>query len=161
MENDKMETEIRLQIADVIINLNLIESKISDIISKYINSERQLFVREILLNSMIMNFSTKFKILKHILKSEKLNEPKDFFNAIHVIMNKRNVIAHSDSLLNFEFDVNVDCDWSHDNSFMYPIWSLELSLPIIENEEIKYQNVSKIVKDCIFRSILTTDSDLS
>jgi len=138
-----------LQVADVIINLNLIESKISDIISKYINSEKQLFVREMLLNSMIINFSAKFKILKHILKSEELNEPKDFSKAIQIIMNKRNIIAHSDSLLNIELDViDVDCDWSPDYSSMFPIYGpLGPSLRTIENDEIEYQNISKIVKD--------------
>lgn len=79
MENEKIINEIRLQVADVIIDLNLIESKLADIISKYINSDRKIFVREILLNSQLMNFSTKFKILKFIISQEKINEPKGLY----------------------------------------------------------------------------------
>jgi hypothetical protein len=148
MENDEMEKEIRLQVADVIINLNLIESKISDIISKYINSVRQLFVREILLNSILMGFSTKFKILEYILKSEKINEPKDFSNSIQVIMNKRNIIAHSDTLLKFEDIVDFDVEWTHEGPFKNPIYGpAEPILSTITKGKVDYDSLSKTVED--------------
>lgn len=149
MENEEIINEIRLQVADIIIDLNLIESKLADIISKYINSERRIFVREILLNSQLMNFSTKFKILKFIISQEKITEPKGLYQSIKEIMNKRNIIAHSDNLLKLEEDViDVDIDWSRDGSLMYPVYGAsEPSLAIINDGKVDYQNISKIVED--------------
>ena len=149
MENEEIINEIRLQVADVIIDLNLIESKLADIISKYINSDRKSFVREILLNSQLMNFSTKFKILKFIISFESLNEPKGFYQSIKEIMNKRNIIAHSDSLLKLEADViDIDTNWFRDGSIMYPVYGpSEPSLAIINDGKVDYQNISKIVED--------------
>lgn len=151
-----MEKEIRLQVADVIINLNLIESKFTDIISRYINSEKMKLVREIVLNSLVVNFSSKAKIIEYILESEniELSEnvkcKKAFFKAIRNLMRMRNVIAHSDCLLKIEADiVDVDFDWSYEEgSVMYPVYGpLEPSLAIINEGKVNYQNISKIVDD--------------
>lgn len=151
-----MEKEIRLQIADVIIKLNLIESKFIDIISQYINSEKNNFVKEIVLNSLVVNFSSKSKIVEYILESEKIKlsesvkSKKLFFKAIRNLMTMRNVVAHSDCLLRIEVDiVDVDFDWSYEaGSVMYPVYGpLEPSLAIINEGQVNYQSISKIVED--------------
>lgn len=149
MGNEEIINEIRLQVADVIIDLNLIESKLADIISRYINSDRKTFVREILLNSQLMNFSTKFKILQFIISSEKLSEPINLYKSIKEIMHKRNITAHSDGLLKIEADIiDVDFDWSYEGSIMYPVYGpSEPSLAIINEGKVNYQNISKIVED--------------
>lgn len=156
MENHEMEKEIRLQVADVIINLNLIESKFVDIISRYINSEKKKFVCEIVLNSLVVNFSSKAKIVEYILESEKIElsesvkSKKTFFRAIRNLMTMRNVIAHSDCLLRIEPDiVDVDFDWSYEAGCIpYPIYGpLEPSLAIINEGQVIYQSISKIVED--------------
>ncbi len=140
---------IKVRVAEVLINLNLIEAKISDIITTYINSEREDFIRKVLLSSLIVNFSSKLNVLKYILRSEKVEPPKDFFKAVAIIMTKRNVLAHSDSLLNIEADVvDVDFDWNHDGTYMYPIYGPEEpNLPIINDGVINFENISKIIDD--------------
>lgn len=148
-ETEKMIESIKVRVAEVLINLNLIESKISDIIARYINSEKDDFIRKVLLSSLIVNFSSKLNVLKYILRSEKIDPPKDFFKAIAIIMTKRNVLAHSDSLLNIEADVvDVDFDWNHDGTYMYPIYGPEEPcLPVINDGTINYENISKIIDD--------------
>ncbi|MGV3527840.1 MAG: hypothetical protein ACO1OO_03015 [Flavisolibacter sp.] len=149
METKEMEDKIRLQVADVIINLNLIEAKLSDIIGKYINSPKSDFVREVLLSSLIVNFSSKLNILRYILKSEKIEPPQDFFKSVTLIMTKRNVVAHSESLLKIEAEViDVDVDWNHDGSYLYPIYRpSEPNLPVINDGQINFENISMIIKD--------------
>ena len=148
-ETEVMVQSIKVRVAEVLINLNLIEAKISDIIAKYINSERDDFIRKVLLSSLIVNFSSKLNVLKYILRSEKIEPPQDFFKAIAIIMTKRNVLAHSDSLLNIEADVvDVDFDWNHDGTYMYPIYGPEEpSLQVINDGIINYENISKIIDD--------------
>ena len=148
-ETEEMIQSIKVRVAEVLINLNLLESQISDIIARYINSEKDDFVRKVLLSSLIVNFSSKLNVLKYILRSEKIDPPKDFFKAIAIIMTKRNVLAHSDSLLNIEADVvDVDFDWNHDGTYMYPIYGPEEpSLPVINDGAINYENISKIIDD--------------
>ena len=148
-ETEEMIKSIKVNVAEVLINLNLIETKISDILAKYINSEKDDFIRHVFLSSLIVNFSSKLKVLKYVLKSEKIKQPKDFFKAITIIMTKRNVLAHSDSLLNIEANVvDVDFDWEHDGTYMYPIYGpSEPNLPIINDGNINYENISKIIED--------------
>jgi hypothetical protein len=92
------EKEIKLQIADIIIKLNKIERLIKDIIGYYTDSDRKFFMMEILLNNHIITLSNKIRVLKYILKEEKIEVPKEFNNSLFVIMSKRNALAHSDTV---------------------------------------------------------------
>lgn len=66
MEYDEIENQIKLQVADIIIKLNLLEFCIKKILSTYIYSSKNDFVENILLNNMMIPLATKIKILKHI-----------------------------------------------------------------------------------------------
>lgn len=150
MEYEEMENKIRLHVADVIINLNLVEFEIKEIIGKYIDSEKKEFIENILLNNLILSFSIKVNILKYIIKKENIEVGKDFQNSLKVIMNKRNILAHSDSILNIEPDViDIDVDWNHDECFLVPIYggAIEPHLCTIEDGKINYQNITKIAED--------------
>lgn len=152
MEHDELENEIKLQIADVIIKLNLLEFRIKKILSRYIDSSKNDFIEEILLNNMMIPLSTKIKLLKYIyLENSKNNISKELIDAFHIVLNKRNGIAHSESLLDFWQDL-VDVDFEHHKdaeSTMYGIFGdlEEPLIPLLENGKINYVNFSKIVKD--------------
>ena len=149
IKGESIITPIKLQIADIIINLNVIESKISDIISKYVRSERDEFVREVLLNSLIINFTSKVNVLRYILKAEEIDTPKDLFKAIQILATKRNIIAHSESLLKLEQDVaDIDYEWDNGEMSLYPIYELgEPNIPIINDGNVNYEAISKIASD--------------
>lgn len=114
-EEKEMINSIKLRVANVIIDLNLIESKITKILARYIDSKKDHFVRNVLLNSLNMSLAQKFKIMKTILKTEKVKPPEDLFKAITIVMNKRNIIAHSDSLLQLDVDFE-DMDFDDEGS---------------------------------------------
>ena len=148
-ETEELVNSIKVSFADVLINLNLIESKISDIIANYIKSDKEDLIRKVLLSSLIVNFNSKLNVLKYIVKTEKVEVPTEFYKAIAIIVTKRNVLAHSDSLLKIEADIiDVDFDYEHDGTYMYPIYGpSEPNLPIINDGTINYENISKIIKD--------------
>jgi len=89
-------------ISDIITKFNQIENLVKKIISSYIASNKTEFINEVLLNNLILNFSSKYKILQYIIAIEKINVDKDFYNSIKVLMTNRNIIAHSDNLLDYE-----------------------------------------------------------
>src|SRR5687768_3518726 len=134
-ETQEMINSIKIQIGDVIINLNLIEAKLGDIIAKYINSPKDNFVRHVLLSSLMISFASKINVLKYILTSEGIELNRPFFKSLTIIMTKRNVVAHSESLLNIEAEViDVDFDWNRDGVLTYPIYGpSEPNLPIIND----------------------------
>ncbi len=88
-------------ISDIIIKFNEVENFLKEIITEFINSERNEFIKNILLNNLILNFSSKFKILQYIIESQKIKVDKGFYNSMKVLMSKRNIIAHSDSLIDY------------------------------------------------------------
>ena len=152
MEHDELENEIKLQIADVIIRLNLLEFRIKKILSRYINSPKNDFIEEILLNNMMIPLATKIKLLTHIYsENSKKNISKELNNAFHIVLNKRNGIAHSESLLDFWQDLEgVDFEYRKDaEPTMYGIFGdlQEPFIPLLENGKINHINFSKIVDD--------------
>lgn len=134
-------------VADIIIKLNLIESKLKDIITKYIASEKTEFVRDILLNNLIVNMSSKVKALQYIIGTEGLEVSKDFKKSLMIIMTKRNMIAHADGLLDPNIDVDIDVDWNPDGSYIYPIFEVETRIPTFENGKINYSEINKVHED--------------
>src|SRR5690606_29550515 len=47
-------------------------------------------------------FSSKYKMLQYIIAIKGIKVNKEFYNSIKILMTNRNIIAHSDSLLDFE-----------------------------------------------------------
>ena len=140
--------EVRLRIANVIVSCNLVEKEMKNIISAYVNSKRSFFVSEILLNNMFINISAKRKIIEYIIKEEGIEVDKKYYNGIHIIMNKRNMIAHSDSVLDNHQIVDVDVSVEHDGVFYEPIFEeAEPLVSTIDNGKYKYEEVSKICSD--------------
>ncbi len=88
-------------ISDIIIKFNEVENSFKDIITEFIGSERSEFVKDILLNNLVLNFSSKFKILQYIIENQNIKVHADFNKSIKVLMSKRNIIAHSDNLIDF------------------------------------------------------------
>lgn len=145
---DKELDEVRLRIADVIVSCNLVEKEMKNIISAYINSKRSFFVSEILLNNMTINLGVKRKVIEYIIKEEKIEVDKDYNKGLHIIMNKRNMIAHSDSVLDNHQIVDVDVSFEHDGAFYEPVFEeAEPLISTIESGKYRYEAVSKICTD--------------
>ena len=151
MEHDELENQIKLKIADVIIKLNVLEFRIKKILSKYINSSKNDFIETILLNNLMIPLSTKIKLLKHIyLENSKKTISKELNTAFQIVLNKRNIIAHSESLLDIWQDLeDVDFEYHKDaEPTMYGIFSLnEPFIPLLNNDKIDYESFGKIVDD--------------
>lgn len=88
-------------ISNIIIKFNEVENSIKEIITVFIDSERNEFIKNILLNNLILNFSSKFRILQYIIESQEIKVDKNFNKSIKILMSKRNIIAHSDSLIDY------------------------------------------------------------
>lgn len=99
MSSDIKLNEVKIKIADVILNLNECERWMKIVISNYISSSKKSFVNEILLNNSIINFGNKIKILEYIVKEKGIKTDKDFISALNIMASKRNALAHSDSYL--------------------------------------------------------------
>lgn len=48
-----------------------------------------------------MSFSSKYKLLQYIIANQDIKIDKNFNNNIKVLMSNRNIIAHSDNLLDY------------------------------------------------------------
>lgn len=90
-------SETNLQIAYVIDHTNTIEYVLKGVLTRYVNapSNRETFVKNILLHSSIVSLGGKFKLLHHIVADE--DWPKLDRNHFHTLLNIRNVFAHSDT----------------------------------------------------------------
>lgn len=144
---DKLD-EVRLKIADVIINLNLIEKEIKEIIANYISSRQSFFLQEILLNNHIINFSFKIKVLHYIIREEKITTSKDFHKALQIIMNKRNSLAHTDTVLEDYTIDTVEAEWEPDGVTYWPIYKdADPGVWTFSQGDINFQTVDKIVAD--------------
>jgi len=137
-------------IAELIMKVNVLESSVKEIISGYLNSDKEEFVRDVLLNNLIINLSSKVKALNYIIRAEKLEiDTKELNKALRIAMTKRNIIAHSDGLLDPDLDlVDIDVDWNRDGSFITPIFEHEI--PVIqtfENGKINFTDINKIAND--------------
>ena len=90
--------------------------------------------------------------MKHIyLDNSKKSIKKELITAFNIVLNKRNMIAHSESLLDFWQDLeDVDFEYHKDaEPTMYGIFGdlEEPFIPLLENDKIDYVNFSKIVND--------------
>ncbi|MEP0006871.1 MAG: hypothetical protein ABJ387_13995 [Balneola sp.] len=149
MEKDEV-GELKNKIAEIIINCNLIEKKMKQIISSYIASSRHLFIEEILLNNKIINLGSKLGIIEYILKTEGFDT--SFTSSIRVLLAKRNIVAHSDTVLEklriTDVEIFEDPD-SPDGFFYHPIYEYN-DPPVsatINQGVLKYENIEKIYSD--------------
>lgn len=149
-EFTEINSDTREFVADIILKLNYIESKMSNLITEYVNSDKRYFINHVLLNSLVVNFSSKYKVITYIIEEEKLDVPKDFNKAIKILMSKRNQVAHSDSISEPDIDVEVDVDGDREgphfslyNVFDYP------TVSFFENGKVNYTSIKKIYDDFI------------
>lgn len=150
MENYDLENKIKIQIGEVIIKLNIMESRLKQIISKYIEAKNNDILEDVLLNNMYTNISTKWKILRHILIKKKIPMNKDLHTSFQIVLNKRNILAHSESLLDtFGYFDDVDFNVSKDSeAIMYGVFKVhEPIIPVIQNDQINYEELDKIITD--------------
>lgn len=142
---------VKTHIAEIIINFNFIEQRISGIIEEYIDSRAEYFVSNILLSSLILPVSAKLKILNYLVVTEAIGLPRDWINSFHMLMRNRNLIAHSDNLLAFDQDLE-------DLEFIYnketgeadpsPIWvDFPPHIPIFDKGKVNYVEISKILDE--------------
>lgn len=126
-------------IADVIVKVNVLESSIKEIIVSYVKSDKEEFVTDVLLNNLIINLSSKIKALKYIIVAEKIEiKESDLFNALKITMLKRNLIAHSDRLLEARFDIiGLDAD---DNP---EYGKIEPTITMYQDGKFNYQSINK------------------
>jgi len=140
---------VKTHIADVIIKFNFIEQRINQIIQEYIDSEAAYFVEKILLNSLILNVGSKFKILQYIVVTEKVKVSKEWKNSMQMLMTRRNLIAHSDNLLGFYQDLE-DVEFLYNketgDNDIYPIFiEAQPDISIFENGVVNYVEMSRIL----------------
>lgn len=149
MDAEQIKVRTEKIVANIIINLNYIELTIKEIITGYIDSKRHVFVKEFILNNMIFSMSSKVKALTYIISKENLKINKEFDKSLKIIMNKRNMIAHSDKLLDNEIEiVGIDADWNPDGVIESPIYELTgPSITTIDNNEITYTYIEKVYDD--------------
>ena len=150
MSNERAQKldEVRIKIANVIIDLNIIEKEIKNSISYYVSSKQSFFVSEILLNNHVISMANKLKALQYIIREEKIEVSKDFFKALTIIMNKRNVLAHSDTVLEDYTLDDVDVDWEPDGVTYWPIYKeAEPGAWTFSQGDINFNTVDKIVAD--------------
>jgi hypothetical protein len=99
---EELTTKHKEIISDIITKFNHIEKSVKEIIANYIDSDKNEFINEILLSSLILNFTTKNKILKYIVATEEIKVSSDFKKGMLLLMTSRNIIAHSDNLLEYD-----------------------------------------------------------
>ena len=128
-------------ISDIIIKFNEVENSIKEIIMEFIDSKRNDFIKNILLNNLILNFSSKFKILQYIIESQKIKVDKNFNKSIKILMAKRNIIAHSDSLIDYDI---IPTGPNLFSQFVLKIPSYMLSWQRVESKEQITLNNGKI-----------------
>ena len=95
-----MSTEIKSKITNtigkVIFNFNFIEKKIDSIISKYFNIEedKNEFFKSHLLNTSIITFASKIKLLKQIFENLSIDNYKPNIKLLEEVNKYRNIFAH-------------------------------------------------------------------
>ena len=97
-------------VADIILKFNEVEYLIKTIISIYISSDKKEFIDNVLLNNLILSFSSKNNILKYIIENNnKLTDnSKKLKDSIKNLMGFRNIVAHSDNLIDYNVTIEED-----------------------------------------------------
>ena len=148
MASNKKHENIKLKVGDLIIKLNKVEKKVKKIITEYINTEKSYFVQYILLNNLIISFSGKVKALEYIIREEEIETHKDFMRSFKILMTKRNMIAHSDTLLDDFIISGFDADWNQDGIMDTPIFEdAEPVVTTINNGDLTFEEVEKAMVD--------------
>jgi hypothetical protein len=141
-------------ISDIITKFNQIENLIKKTITSYIASDKTEFINDILLNNLILNFSSKYKILQYIITIEKIEVNKKFNNSIKILMSNRNIIAHSDNLLDYEI-TPIEENLFFTNVLKFPRYTSPFqkvepkNQTTINNGKIQSIEIDKIHKDFI------------
>ncbi|MCH8519159.1 MAG: hypothetical protein LAT82_00195 [Nanoarchaeota archaeon] len=92
----KIRGEVTNTIGKVIFNFNIIEEKVNSILTNYfeISREKEEFFRTQFLNTSIINFNSKIKLLKQIFEEIEYEFTKETIKLLEDINRYRNVFAH-------------------------------------------------------------------
>ena len=141
-------------ISDIVIKFNQVENTVKEIITKFINSEKTEFINNILLNNLILNFSSKFKVLQYIIADKGIETDKNFNKSIRILMANRNIIAHSDNMLEYDVIPIKEDFFFHQvmkiPRYMSPIQKVESKSQLtINNGQIQTLEIEKVYSDFI------------
>lgn len=153
MNNQKLIKRSKIIVVEIITKFNLIEFQVKEIIAGFVQAKEDGFLRDILLNNMIVNFSSKTKALFYIINEKKIefsdNEIKEFKKSLLILMSKRNIIAHSDSVLEPTYEITGwDVDYNKEGNLEFP--DIEITQPIVStlnNGKIEYSDIEKVYSD--------------
>lgn len=92
----KIRAEVTNTIGKVIFNFNIIEEKLNSILTQYfqISKEKEEFFKTQFLNTSIINFNSKIKILKQILEELEIKNSKEIIKLLENCNRYRNAFAH-------------------------------------------------------------------
>lgn len=152
--NDKELIErSKIIVAEIVTKFNLIEFQVKEIIAGFVKAKEVDFLRDILLNNMIVNFSSKTKALFYLINDKNLNftntELKEFKRSLLILMIKRNIVAHSDSVLEPTYEIiGWDVDYNKEGNLEFPdIEITEPTVSTLNDGKIEYSNIEKIYSD--------------
>lgn len=152
--NDKELIErSKIIVAEIVTKFNLIEFQVKEIIAGFVKAKEVDFLRDILLNNMIVNFSSKTKALFYLINDKNLNftntELKEFKRSLLILMTKRNIVAHSDSVLEPTYEIiGWDVDYNKEGNLEFPdIEITEPTVSTLNDGKIEYSNIEKIYSD--------------
>lgn len=145
METDDNINQLKIKIADVIIKMNDCERLMKIIIANFLKAKDEYFVKEVLLNNHLVNFSSKTKLILYIIEAKKIEcDKKELKNALNTMMLKRNALAHSDSPLE-DFILSSKID--EDGIRKFDIVETEPKAPIYQSDKFAYEEYEKIITD--------------
>ncbi|MFP4402492.1 MAG: hypothetical protein ACLFPL_04645 [Candidatus Nanoarchaeia archaeon] len=109
----KIKEEVTSRIGRVIFNFNLIENLVNQILTQYfeVSQEKEGFFKHQFLNTSIINFNSKVKLLKQILEEIGAEEVKHNVKLLEDLNRYRNMFAHC----SIEFE-HVFSDETHNNN---------------------------------------------
>lgn len=152
--NDKELIErSKIIVAEIVTKFNLIEFQVKEIIAGFVKAKEVDFLIDILLNNMIVNFSSKTKALFYLINDKNLNftntELKEFKRSLLILMIKRNIVAHSDSVLEPTYEIiGWDVDYNKEGNLEFPdIEITEPTVSTLNDGKIEYSNIEKIYSD--------------
>lgn len=152
--NDKELIErSKIIVAEIVTKFNLIEFQVKEIIAGFVKAKEVDFLIDILLNNMIVNFSSKTKALFYLINDKNLNftntELKEFKRSLLILMTKRNIVAHSDSVLEPTYEIiGWDVDYNKEGNLEFPdIEITEPTVSTLNDGKIEYSNIEKIYSD--------------
>lgn len=92
----KIRGEVTNTIGKVIFNFNIIEEKLNSLLTQYfqISKEKEEFFKTQLLNTSIINFNSKIKLLKQILDKLEIENSKHIIKLLENANRYRNMFAH-------------------------------------------------------------------